>query len=156
VIASAVCETEGAVRFRNTDEGRRQRDALRKLERDSGRRRSAIVADLDREIEVGHDQYRRYLRGDTPLRLDQIGAFARALKVAQSTLTRALGLMDDEPVSALDAQIREALAGAKVAGGQRGLDQIAESLEPLSDEDREHVLRTVSEAIGTFRPDLIE
>jgi hypothetical protein len=147
---------ERATRFRATEKGQRQQAALRRFERESGRKRSAIVADLDREIEVGHDQYRRYLRGDTPLRWDQIGVFARALNATQADLTRALGLLDDEPVSAVDAAIREALAGAKVAGGQRGLDQIADSLEPLSDEDREHVLRTVAEAIGTFRPDLIE
>jgi transcriptional regulator with XRE-family HTH domain len=133
-------------------DGERQREALQALQKAAGLEATAVA----QAVGLSYPQYNRYLWGRVPLRTDQISAFAAAYKVSRAELTRALGLLDDEPVSALDASIREALAGAKAAGGQRGLDQIADSLAPLSDEDREHVLRTVSEAIGTFRPDLIE
>lgn len=107
-----------AVRFRDTAKGQQQRDVLRQLERDSGRKRSAIVADLDAELNVGHDQYRRYLRGDTPLRWDQIDAFARACRTTKADLVRALGLMDDEP----DPEILRRTNAA--------LGQVATSLPP--------------------------
>jgi hypothetical protein len=100
---------EDAVRFRDTPAGERQRDVLRQLERDSKRKRVEIVAELYAEIAVQHDQYRRYLRGDTPLRWDQIGAFARALRTTQSALSRALGLLDDEGVDT--RTLREILHG---------------------------------------------
>lgn len=98
---STLSRADAAVRFRDTDKGQQQRDVLRRLEQQSGRKRSAIVAELDAEINVGHDQYRRYLRGDTPLRWDQIDVFARAFGATKAELSRALGLLDDEPIPAL-------------------------------------------------------
>jgi hypothetical protein len=80
---------------------------LRRFEEKSQRKRAQIVADLYGGLGVQHDQYRRYLRGDTPLRWDQIGAFARALGTTTPCLTQALGLMDDEDTRTL----REILHG---------------------------------------------
>jgi hypothetical protein len=83
------------VGYRDTPEGQRQAKALRDAERDSGRKRSEIVAVLPME----HDQYKRYLRGDTPLRWDQIPLFAEAYGIKAADLSRALGLMDDAPTA---------------------------------------------------------
>ena len=91
---------EDAVRFRDTEKGRAQSEVLRSFESDCGRKRSVIVAELTEAIDVQHDQYRRYLRGDTPLKWDQIGAFARAFRVTTAALTQALGLMDDAAITA--------------------------------------------------------
>jgi hypothetical protein len=138
---------DAAARFRDTEKGRQQRETLRRLERESGRKRSAIVADLDREIEVGHDQYRRYLRGDTPLRWDQIGVFAWAFKVSQAELTRALGLLNDEIDPAIRARVDEAVGPLPVTeAGRDDMARIAGRLDPAVRrqvlDQIEHVART--------------
>jgi hypothetical protein len=136
--------TDSAVRFRDTDQGQRQRDALRAAERDSGRKRSAIVADLDAEINIGHDQFLRYLRGDTPLRWDQIGVFARALGCTQAGLTRALGLLDDERED-IRARSAEALGPTWADGAPETVEAMTEGLLRLSPADRARVLEQITE-----------
>lgn len=55
---------------------------------DLKRTRSDIVARLT----VEHDQYRRYLRADTALRLDQLAEFADALGTTEQALREQLGI----------------------------------------------------------------
>jgi len=108
-MVAALCWVDATVKFRDTPQGARQREVLRALEKDAGRKRAFIVADLTTDIEVGHDQYRRYLRGDTPLQWSHFSAFAKAFKVTTSELTRALGLMDDEVDPGLMDRVLDAL-----------------------------------------------
>jgi hypothetical protein len=85
---------ERAMGYRGTPEGQRQASVLRAAEHAAGRARSLIVAGLPME----HDQYKRYVRGDTPLKWDQIPLFAAAYGVPTQDLTRALGLVaPDDP-----------------------------------------------------------
>jgi hypothetical protein len=76
------------VSYETTSEGKRQAAALRDFEKRSGRERKHIVA----ELPVGHDQYRRYLRGTTPLPAEYVPWFAKAWRVPRLEITTALGL----------------------------------------------------------------
>lgn len=94
--------------YRETPLGKRQGKVLSDLEKASGRTRKAIVAD----VSFGHDQYKRYLRGDTPMKWDQIPQFARAFRIPIADLTRRLGLLDDEVAEidgAFDALLNDAV-----------------------------------------------
>lgn len=140
---------DDAVRFRYTEKGARQRDVLRQLEQDSGRKRSAIVADLDAQINVGHDQYRRYLRGDTPLRWDQIDVFAKALNTTKAELSRALGLLDDDPDPVLRARAAEAVGPGIAPEMGATLDDIARELGKHDPKLQDDLLRQMRDVIST-------
>lgn len=73
-------------------DGRKQREALRALQRASGRTATEIAY----EVGMSDPQYRRYLAGSAMLRVDQLEPFARAFGVTVADLSRRLGLMDDE------------------------------------------------------------
>lgn len=81
---------ERAVAYRETSEGQRQATVLRQAEQDSGRKRSEIVAELPME----HDQYKRYVRGDTPIKWDQVPQFAAVYGMSPAVLAERLGLAE--------------------------------------------------------------
>lgn len=146
-----VSRADEAVRFRETERGRRQGAALRDLEQGSGRKRSAIVADLDDAIRVGHDQYRRYLRGDTPLRIDQFDAFAAAYRVTKADLARALGLLDDDVDAALRARAAEAVGPDFAPQMGRTLDAVARTLAQHGTDIQDEVLEQIRSVLAAQR-----
>lgn len=142
---STICRADDAVRFKDTNRSRQQSTGLRQLEKDSGRKRSAIVAELDEAIRVGHDQYRRYLRGDTSLNTGQFDAFARAFKVTTAELTRAIGLLDDEPDAALMGRCVEALGECSDDETARTVER---NLRPLSSAEQADQLSDIRAGVA--------
>lgn len=133
--------------FKDTAEGRRQSEVLRRLERDSGRKRSEIVA----ELPVEHDQYRRYLRGGSPLRWDHVSLFAAAFRVPTAHLSQALGLFDDADLPSLCQRSREAVGPSGIEGGEDGINEMARVLNTLAPDDQDRILRQVAEATASYR-----
>lgn len=136
---------DNSVRFQDTDRGGQQSNGLRRLEKASGRKRSAIVAELDEALEIGHDQYRRYLRGETPLKLDQFDAFAHAFRVTTAELSRAIGLLDDEVDPALRQRAADALGPAFMREAPERATDLARELAKMSPVDQDAALRELAE-----------
>lgn len=118
--------------YRDTPAGERQARVLQALERAAGRRRAEIVAGLPLE----HDQYRRYLRGDTPLRWDQIATFAAAYGVSTEHVARELGLIDGPPPPVTVTRLSAELA------------ELERQTEHLAPEIREQILRSWRESVA--------
>jgi hypothetical protein len=138
-MTSGPARTELRVGYRATPAGEQQARVLQDLERACGRRRAEIVAELPME----HDQYRRYLRGDTPLRWDQIATFAAAYRVSAASVAKLLGLVEEPP----DAPPK--LVETRFSHDWDELQRQVADLD-VPDEIREQILRGFRESIAVL------
>lgn len=122
------------MKYRETADGKRQAKTLRALEKASGRKPKEIVS----ELPLGHDQYKRYKRGDTPMKWDQIPLFASAYGTSAPAIAGALGLCDEPDLRAALASVlpeddAELVEHALRAFARLNSSERAESLQMLSD-----------------------
>lgn len=91
------------------------------LKKDKKQTRTKLAADLD----LGYDQYLRYVNGTTPLRVEQIVSFARAYGITPFELSHRLGLTDDDERAPVN-WFRDALRSWIPEGD---IDELAEEWE---------------------------
>jgi transcriptional regulator with XRE-family HTH domain len=133
-----------------TERARRHGERLHALREATGISKGRLMDALGFKSSRAYDLYED---GTSVIRLDRFEDWAEAFGIGPIDF---LVVLLDLPDPTLRARCLEAIGRARIAGGQGGIEQMARSLEQLSDEDREHVLRTVAEALSTLRPDLIE
>ena len=107
-------------------DGQQQRQALEALQKAAGIDATAAA----RSVGLSYPQYNRYLWGRVPLRTDQIRTFAQAYGVTTAALTRALGLLDDEPDAVLLARVAEALGACSDDATARAVERELTQLAP--------------------------
>lgn len=77
-----------------------------------GRKRGKSRTQLAVETGLGYDQYLRYVNGETPIRVEQIGLFARAYDLDPDVLGQAIVTGDTSELVAESWDFRAELAAA--------------------------------------------